>query len=145
MFLLTAVLFASCGRRAKMETLHMEPTIKKGGIFIIKSVNINKLNRYDIIVADSPFPKQTKGLWVERILGLPSEELKITKGGVFINNKKITPPSVLKHIYLENAKFLNISLGKDEYFVVGDNTANSRDSRFCGPIKRKSIVGKVDK
>ena len=36
-----------------------------------------------------------------------------------------------------------LQLGEDEYFLLGDNPPNSRDSRHYGPIKRSAIVGGV--
>jgi signal peptidase I len=36
-----------------------------------------------------------------------------------------------------------VVLGRDEYFVLGDNTRNSRDSRYWGPVPRGNIVGRV--
>jgi signal peptidase I len=38
---------------------------------------------------------------------------------------------------------LPVTLGSDEYFVLGDNSTQSIDSRHIGPIQREAIVGKV--
>ena len=38
----------------------------------------------------------------------------------------------------------SVMLGRDEYFVLGDNRPNSSDSRVWGPLPRSDIIGRVD-
>jgi signal peptidase I len=100
--------------------------------------------------------------YVKRVIGLPGENVSIDPPSVLVDGKRITEPPILEEITKGEGAFsgfrlavhpdgiLNkptdtITLGPDEYFVLGDNTANSKDSRYFGPVPRDSIVGRVVK
>ncbi|MBI2514811.1 signal peptidase I [Candidatus Wolfebacteria bacterium] len=107
------------------------------------SVLIYKLaedfSRGDIIVFRSP--NNEKEFFIKRVIGLPGEEIKISGGEVIIDGK------ILRESYLpaeaETPGYYNAKLEKDEYFVLGDNRLQSRDSRSFGSIKQSFIKGKV--
>lgn len=114
----------------------MSPTIQDGDMLIINKT-ASKFNRMDIVAI-----RVNRKLMVKRIIGLPGEKIKIEKGKVFINGKEIedvvdceTEPGIAEN---------TITLGENEFFVLGDNRGNSQDSRNenVGVIKKKNIVGK---
>jgi len=96
--------------------------------------------------------------WTMRIVGLPGETVDIEPPYVLINGQRLTKPPIFAKIASRQDGFpgyctaqeiagegvpLPLTLGADEYFVLGDNSPHSRDSRFIGPVLRQNITGKV--
>lgn len=129
----------------RMLTSNMSPTIPVGTVFKLKKIETGQFRRYDIVGVDSPKThRQSAGVWVFRVLGMPNESIKLNDGGVFINNRKLSLPDGLIYKPLNGAPFNECTLGDDELFLVGDNSDNARDSRLLGPIQNIYVVGKVD-
>jgi signal peptidase I len=94
--------------------------------------------RWDIIVFDYPGDPTIK--FAKRLVGLPGEEIVIRDGAVWANGKRLVPPKSIEDIeYLTTIKFAPeasaqetrpAKLGPGEYFVLGDFSAQSSDSRF---------------
>ncbi len=90
------------------------------------------------------YPGDHKSFYIKRIIGLPGERVVVDKGqvGIYKDGKKV----VLKEEYLHqamNSGYSEITLGKDQYFVLGDNRNFSFDSRSWGPLRRPEIIGLV--
>ena len=73
------------------------------------------------------------------IIGLPNESIRIKNNRIYINDKEIEN----SYAYGETSDYDEITLGEDEYFVLGDNRLISKDSRIIGPVKRSKIKGKT--
>jgi len=104
--------------------------------------------RGDVVIFTSPFDPKIN--FVKRIAGLPGETIEIKDGKVIMNGIAITEPEAFKRIYYYNrgdyAKVGQpVKIPSDSYFVLGDNSANSKDSRYFGLIPRKSLRGKAYK
>ena len=93
---------------------------------------LGKIDRYDIVVV-----KTEDEELIKRVYGLPGEKIAIEEGNVYINDKKISDP----YAYGNTSRYEAITLGEDEYFVLGDNRIVSLDSRIIGPIKEENIKG----
>jgi len=102
--------------------------------------------------------------YVKRIAGLPGERVSIQPPYLCINGQRVTDPPIFETIAsgkngysgfvlihdFGGSQYLasetnSVQLGDDEYFVLGDNSPSSLDSRFWGPVPRRSIVGRVTK
>lgn len=97
--------------------------------------------RYDVVLFERADTGKTN---VKRVVGLPGETVQITDGQLYINGRLLDQgrfDSIPLSGIAENA----VELGKDEYFVLGDNSDSSEDSRFSniGNVKRDSIKGKL--
>jgi signal peptidase I len=124
----------------------MEPTLRPGDRVLVNklSYDLHAIHRGDIVVFKRP-PSEAndptiKDL-IKRVIGLPGETISGSGGQVSINGK------VLKESYLprgtSTADFPPTPVPKDQYFVMGDNRGNSKDSRYIGSIPGNLIVGRA--
>ena len=124
----------------------MEPTLQNGDMLLIEKRTYaeKEPERYDVVVATSE-ATGTKQQYVKRIIGLPGETIKIKKGFVFINGEQLEEPVSYDLIEDGGMARNKIELGDDEYFLLGDNRNESKDSRHVevGIIKKEQIKGKV--
>ncbi len=100
--------------------------------------------RGDVIVFK--YPKDTSQYFIKRVIGLPGEKVKVENGKVYVYNDQHPEGSALTEPYLSNqditfGKDETVSLGSDEFFVLGDNRLASSDSRVWGILPRNNIVG----
>jgi len=124
----------------------MEPTFENGDYLIIDEISYQFRNpqRGEVIVFK--YPNDVSQRYIKRIIGLPGETIEIKEGKVIIYNQ-------LGEQILEEAEYLNssvytpgdvrVTLGEEEYFVLGDNRAASLDSRRWGPLFEDYILGQV--
>ena len=117
-----------------VDGISMVPTLNDKDIVVIKKINI-KPERNDIVVI-----KKNKRKIVKRIIGKPGDIIKIDKF-VYVNGQQFDEIETDD----EENKHKDIILKNNQYFVLGDNRANSIDSRNkeIGIIQYKEILGKV--
>lgn len=93
------------------------------------------------------FPRLPETLYVQRLIGLPGEKIEIKEGAVWINGSQWTPPAGLEGLTYHaepldrDREPRSWELGPDDFFVLGDFTTNSSDSRDWGPVPRANLVG----
>jgi len=78
---------------------------------------------------------------IKRVIGLPGEEIQARDGRVFIDARELIEPYLPEAVVTED--FGPVVVPDDAVFVLGDNRANSQDSRFIGPIPADSITGRA--
>ncbi len=110
----------------------MYPTLNGGEIMILN--RLGKVKRYDIVVLKRDGEKDEL---IKRVIGLPGEKVEIMDNKIYINDKEIADKYGYGITYSINA----ITLGNDEYFVLGDNRLISADSRLFGAVKKSEIQG----
>jgi signal peptidase I len=79
--------------------------------------------------------------FIKRVIGLPGDTIEVRRGKVFINRKRIQEPYLNPERDLDDFGPEKVEPG--HYFMMGDNRANSQDSRFFGTIPRDKIVGRA--
>ncbi len=82
---------------------------------------------------------------VKRIVALPGEKVQIRNGQLYINDKAVDIKDKDASIKDSGRASEEIVLGKNEYFVLGDNVNNSEDSRYetVGNVARRDMYGKA--
>lgn len=124
----------------------MEPTLlNKEHIAAYKVVGFNsKFKRGDIVVFTNP---NTGQLLVKRIIGLPNEEIMILDNEVYINGYREKEPYLPQNTQTNPSSLIKegepLLIPAESYFLMGDNRAESTDSRSFGPIEKDAISGKV--
>ena len=94
----------------------------------------------DVVIFTHPGVKQTT--FLKRIVGLPGDLIELKCKRIFVNNQPVTKNAKGP---IGHSELLDLiwTLERDEYFVLGDNTSDSLDSRRLGPIQLSWILGKV--
>lgn len=101
--------------------------------------------RGDVIVFHPP--SDPGEIYVKRVIAIPGDRISVTAGSVIVNGKTLNEPYIepLNQNAPENASVLpTITLGSNQYFVMGDNRQNSIDSRIFGYVPRNNIIGKAE-
>ena len=99
--------------------------------------------RGDIILFS--YPVDEKQTYIKRVIGLPGETIQIIDGMIYINGSVYLETQGFPQMENAGMAAQEITLGEDEYFVLGDNRNQSEDSRFAdmGNVKLEDIEGKV--
>ena len=103
-------------------------------------------HRGDIVVFVSP--ETPKKDFVKRLIALEGETVEIKNGSILINGKDIYGPTSVKSNYYYNRgdygkDGMAVTVPEGFYFTLGDNSANSRDSRYWGFVPKKNLIGKA--
>ena len=93
--------------------------------------------RGTVVICHYPNSKEN---YIKRLVGLPGDTIEIRDGVTYLNGEALDE-SFIAHP--TNRDYGPITLGDDEYFVMGDNRANSNDCRAVGPLTKSQIVGHV--
>jgi len=120
----------------------MEPNFDDGQYLIIDelSYRFREPQRGEVVVFK--YPHDLSQRYIKRIIGLPGETIEIKERKVLISGEILDESSYLPE-GITTPDLAKITLGEEEYFVLGDNRFASSDSRLWGPLPRENIVGRV--
>ena len=131
----------------------MEPTLHIGDRIVVSklSVELGTIHIGDILVFKAP-PAVVNQCGddvadlVKRVIGLPGDHLTSKGNTIYVNGSPLKQPwthyePIGKAI--ENSKGGAVVVPKNQYFMMGDNEADSCDSRYWGTVPRSSVIGKV--
>lgn len=121
----------------------MSPYMENGDVVLMNrlSYELSGPDRFDVVV----FQREDSRINVKRVIGLPGETVQIYGGYVFIDGERLEADNGLDEVSLAGLAENPVTLGENEYFLLGDNRDSSEDSRFIniGNVQRDQILGKV--
>ncbi len=132
----------------RVEGNSMYPTLHDDDVAFASLLNLelDEIQRFDIVVVY--LPEQDKYV-VKRVIGLPNETIAINNDQLIVNGKIIQQdfldPDYVKSQSINGIFTFDIdpiTLGPDEFYLLGDNRPNSQDSRYYGPFHHSQIVSR---
>lgn len=123
----------------------MRPTFETGDYIVVDQLTyrFEDPKRGDVVVFR--YPNDPSKFFIKRIIGLPGEKVEVEDSKVTIYNEEhpkgleLTEP----YIFYTRDDEVEVMLGEDEFYVLGDNRFSSSDSRIWGPLSRDMILGRA--
>lgn len=142
----TYLIITFVGQRTMVQGQSMVPTLSDGDNLIVDKITyrFKEPERFDIIVF--PYLYEEDTYYIKRVIGLPGETVQIDEEGtIYIDGEILTEDYGNAVMLYAGRAGEEITLGENEYFVLGDNRNNSSDSRdpSVGNIKRENIIGRA--
>lgn len=143
----------------KIPTGSMRPTLLVGDIILVNKFiygakipflkyNLPKLRspkRGDVVVFI--YPQDTKKDFIKRLVGLPGDTVELKKGTIYVNDQALVDYGFSQRYYYNRGDFAEegrkIIVPADNYFVLGDNSASSQDSRYWGFVPAENVLGQA--
>lgn len=109
--------------------------------------DLREPKRGDVIVFI--YPQDPKKDFIKRLIALPGETVEIKSGGIYINEVYNKEPLISNRYYYNRPESAYgrqgqaIKVAEDSYYVLGDNSSSSQDSRYWGFVPKKNVLGKA--
>ena len=121
----------------------MEPTIQeRSALFTLRVHDLEKLERGDVIVFEAETPELAGTTLIKRLIGLPGDHVEIDENGVMTINGEVQSEDYVVYQYAIPSVF---DVPEGHYLFMGDNRANSLDSRYWSDpyVSAESIQGRA--
>ena len=143
---LTYLIITFVGQRTRVSGHSMETTLSDGDNLIVDKISyrFREPERFEIIVF--PYQYEENTYYIKRIIGMPGETVQVADGAVYIDGELLSDEHYGKEAMLDPGIAREpITLGEDEYFVLGDNRNHSADSRdpSVGVLQREDLIGRA--
>jgi len=143
----------------KIPTGSMRPTLLEGDLILVNKFiygakvpfthfrlpAIRELKRGDVVVFIYPEDKLKD--FIKRLVGLPGDSVEIKSGSIYVNDQPLLEPVFNQRYYYNRGDFAKenqkLIVPPDSYFVLGDNSGSSKDSRYWGFVPKDNILGQA--
>jgi len=127
-------------RTSPVDGLSMEPRVQAGELVLINTLayRFGAVKRGDVIAFRHDAP--TTETYIKRVVGLPGERVEVRDGVVRIDGRAIAEPYVQ---FRDKRSAAPVTVPPHAYYVLGDNRAESDDSRNWGVLHDTDVVGKA--
>ena len=144
--LLAFLVIRFAGQTLTVRGESLEKTFYDGDVVLVNKMiyRIQEPKPFDMVVFKTDNNEENH-YFIKRIVAGPKDTVLIADGVLKVNGKELTGFPAFSEIQNPGLASEEITLGEDEYFVMGDNCNNSEDSRVAsvGNIKRENMIGKV--
>jgi signal peptidase I len=158
-FILAMVIRAFVVQAFKIPTGSMRPTLLEGDLILVNKFiygakvpftdlrlpTVRQPKRGDVIVFI--YPEDRSKDFIKRLVAFSGETVEIKNGSIYINDKPLMEPLFNQRYYYNRGDLARegekIIVPADSFFVLGDNSASSKDSRYWGFVPQKNILGKA--
>lgn len=137
------VLFDMAIPRSLVEGRSMHPTFETSDRLIVSRLSymLGSPQRGDIVVFNSINPREPTTMLIKRLIALPGDTVSFINNETYVNGQRLDEPYLPEPCL--NCNHEPVTLGPDEYWVMGDNRNHSNDSRAFGQITIHDIVGQA--
>ncbi len=132
----------------KIPSGSMQPTLTPGDRILVNRFiyRFKEPQRGDVIVFK--YPQDMKKDFIKRLVASGGEDIAIAGGNIVINGEVVTEPAILKKRQYYNrgsygGQGQTVTVPEGYFYVVGDNSGSSRDSRYWGFVPRENLLGKA--
>ena len=158
-FILAMIIRTFVVQAFKIPTGSMRPTLLEGDLILVNKFiygakipftdlrlpTLSEPKRGDVVVFI--YPEDPKKDFIKRLVALPQETVEIKNGTIYINDKALLDPIFNQRYYYNRGELARegqkIVVPGNSFFVLGDNSASSQDSRFWGFVPRQNILGRA--
>jgi len=158
-FLLAMIIRTFLVQAFKIPTGSMRPTLMEGDLILVNKLiygakvpftdlrmpALRQPKRGDVVVFI--YPEDEKKDFIKRLAGLPGEKITIKNGTIFIDGKALLDAAFSQRFYYNRGDFAKeeeeIIVPAESFFVLGDNSASSKDSRYWGFVPQNNILGEA--
>ncbi|MFQ9086181.1 MAG: signal peptidase I [Roseburia sp.] len=140
------VLVYFIGMRTSVVGQSMSETLENGDQILVNRFMYKVIGpKANDVIVFLPNGNEKSHYYVKRVIGVPGDTVQIKDGRIYVNGTEFTEKVDVASIEDAGLAADAVTLGDDEYFVLGDNRNNSEDSRYAniGNIKREYIIGKA--
>jgi signal peptidase I len=126
-------------RTSPVDGLSMEPRVHAGEVVLINTLSyrLGPVRRGDVVAFRHDAP--TAETYIKRVIGVPGEHVEVRRGVVFVDGRELAEPYVRRDTRDAPA----VTVPPHAYYVLGDNRADSDDSRNWGVVHDTDVVGKA--
>jgi signal peptidase I len=137
---LLAIVMAFFLRIPQVTGPSMLPHVQPGELVLINTLayRMGPIKRGDIVALDHD--EATAQTFLKRIVALPGDRVRIDRGTLFVNDRAVAEPYVS---FPDRRDVPQITVPAHGLYVLGDNRAESEDSRTWGPVDENAIIGKA--